>query len=219
MIRAALFDLDGTLQDSEVLWVEATRDYLLDQGVDLSPAEAEQIVYGRGWREVFETMQRLAPPLVPVTMDEGARVLRRYYLKRRDTTSIALPGSVDLLRRLATRMPVAIVSGSPRDDIAEAIDHLAIGDSVQFYLGAEDYPAGKPSPDCFLLAAERLDLPPAACLVIEDSAAGVAAAKAAGMPCVALVRPGRPSQHVAGADWIVPDLGAFDIERLTPRED
>jgi HAD superfamily hydrolase (TIGR01509 family) len=214
MIRAALFDLDGTLQDSEVLWVEATRDYLHDQGAEVSHAEAEQIVYGRGWREVFETMKRLAPPLAPVTMNEGARVLRRYYLKRRDTTTIALPGSVDLLRRLAKRMPVAIVSGSPRDDIAEAIDHLGIRDSVQFFLGAEDYAAGKPSPDCFLLAAERLKLPPATCLVLEDSAAGVTAAKAAGMPVVALVRPGRPRQHVVGADWIVPDLAAFDMENL-----
>ena len=63
MIRACFFDLDGTLQDSEILWVEATRRYLTDRGATVSPAAAQEMVYGRGWSEVFAEMTRRVPAL------------------------------------------------------------------------------------------------------------------------------------------------------------
>ena len=219
MVKAAFFDLDGTLQDSEVIWVAATHEYLHDQGADISYDEAQAIVYGRGWGEVYKSMVKLVPALAPLGSQVIACALREYFLRLRSTANVALPGSIATLRKLAATMPVAIVSGSTRHDIAEAIDHLGVGDVVQFYIGAEDYNAGKPNPECFLMAARHLDIPPAECVVFEDSSVGVQAAKRASMYCVALARPGSPSQNLDGADLVLSDLGDFRMEDLTGNDE
>ena len=216
MIRACFFDLDGTLQDSEILWVEATRRYLTDRGATVSPAAAQEMVYGRGWSEVFAEMTRRVPALAVEGIQTTTDALRTYYQRLRAATSITLPGSVALLRRLAACLPVAIVSGSTRHDIQEAIDQMEIGDCLAFFVGAEDYRFGKPAPDCFQLAADKLGIAPAACVVFEDSTVGVAAAKAAGMYCVALARPGRPAQRLDGADLVLDDLAGFQLADLPP---
>jgi HAD superfamily hydrolase (TIGR01509 family) len=217
MIQACFFDLDGTLQNSEILWVEATRRYLEDQGAVVSAGDAQSIVYGRGWSEVFSSMTQHVPVLAQRGIRAAADELRRYYQRLRDTASIALPGSVALLRRLADTLPVAIVSGSTRHDIQDSIDLLGIGESIRFFVGAEDYRYGKPEPDCYLLAAAKLDVAPANCVVFEDSTVGVLSAKAAGMSCVALAQPGHPRQDLDDADLVLTDLGAFQLDDLETR--
>ena len=90
---------------------------------------------------------------------------------------------------------------------------MGVEDVVRLFLGTEDYAEGKPDPACFLLAARMLAVPPESCLVFEDSAAGVIAAKAATMTCVALQRPGRPAQDVSLADEVLSDLADFRLEK------
>jgi beta-phosphoglucomutase-like phosphatase (HAD superfamily) len=109
---------------------------------------------------------------------------------------------------------VAIVSGSPRVDVQDGVELLGIAPLLRFFLGSEDYPRGKPDPAGFLLAAQRLGAAPADCLVFEDSAAGVRAARAAGMRCVALARPGAPAQDLSDADLVLNDLGGFSPDAL-----
>jgi sugar-phosphatase len=128
---------------------------------------------------------------------------------------VTIPGSADLLKRLAATHPVCIVSGSIRHDIEHAIELMGVGELVAFYLGAEDYGPGKPDPACFLMAAAKLGCEPGECVVFEDSAAGLQAGKAAGMTCVALARPGAPAQDFAAADLVLEDLGHFREELLT----
>ena len=107
-------------------------------------------------------------------------------------------------------MTVGIVSGSPRVDIESAIVNLKIGDEVSFFVCSEEYAHGKPDPTCYLMAAERAGVAPADCVVFEDSAAGVIAAKRAGMHCVALRLPGHPAQDISGADEIFSDLSLWN---------
>jgi beta-phosphoglucomutase-like phosphatase (HAD superfamily) len=209
MIRAFLFDLDGTLVDTEILWVQATRAYLLDREIPCTPEQAVVLVYGRAWRDIYARLSSDYPKLA-VGEDVAGRELRPYFQSLRSQADVRIPGSVSLLFRLAVHYPVAIVSGSPRNEVAESIALIGAGASVRFFLGSEDYPAGKPDPTCFRMAAERLGVPPVQCLVFEDSAAGVRAAKDAGMACVALARPGAPAQDVSSADRVVADLADFD---------
>jgi HAD superfamily hydrolase (TIGR01509 family) len=82
------------------------------------------------------------------------------------------------------RIPLAVVSGSRRDSVIGSLTALGILDKFDTLVCAEDYVHGKPAPDCFLLAAERLGVEPATCLVFEDTALGIQAATAAGMPSV-----------------------------------
>jgi len=214
MIEAFLFDLDGTLLDSEILWVEAIKQALSERGYEITDEEALKLVYGRAWTEIREEIRERFPgadtpenPLEPHT--------ERIFRTLREKMDVRIPSSVELLVSLGKRFPVAIVSGSTRSMIAESIRLLGIEPYVRLYVGTEDYGPGKPDPACFLIAAQRLEVPPRKCLVFEDSEAGVKAAKAAGMICVALKRPGRPDQNVSEADEILTDLRQFELEKYS----
>lgn len=211
MFAAFLFDLDGTLLDSETLWIEAIDVALRQRGVNLSHAEVTELVLGRSWPDIFANIQRRFPGAYAtrLAMEEVTVPLYHEYGTRRD---IRIHSSIALLQRLAKRGPTVIVSGSTRNRIAESIELMGIAELIPFYLGSEDYTPGKPAPDCFLLAAERLGVPASQCLVFEDSPAGIAAAKAAGMTCVALHRQETPPP--AGADLVLADLAHFSFAQL-----
>ncbi len=209
MIKAAIFDLDGTLMDTEVLWVSAVEQYLNDQGHAISYEEALAIVYGHSWTSIYDDIINRFPE-IDQTSEEMEEVLRIYMNDMQNGNDMIIEGSHRLLKRLSGEMPVCIVSGSPVQDIETAVNRMDIASEIKFVLGAEDYAIGKPDPMCFLLAAEKLGVFPKECVVFEDSSAGIQAAKAAGMKCVALVRPGVPEQDVSGADLVVDDLAYFD---------
>ena len=209
MYRAALFDLDGTLQDSEIVWVKATRDYVRDNGYPMTDDEAMRTVYGRSWTNMYRDIIGYVPSLASTTTFEMADRVRAYYTRLSAGRDISIPGSVALFRRLAKTMTVAIVSGSPRLDIANAVQSLGLADCISFFVGAEEYGEGKPDPACYLMGAEKAGVAPAECVVFEDAAVGVLAAKRAGMRAVALRVPGRPEQDLSAADEILEDLSAW----------
>ncbi len=214
-MKAAIFDLDGTLMDTEIIWVEGTRQYLRRRGFAISHEDVLAIVYGRSWRQVYSDIVSRFPSLgvtIEVMEKELSADMHRMQEKRGE--DLIIQGSVALLRRLAERMPVCIVSGSPCADIERAVRRMGIGEKLAFFIGAEQYGPGKPDPTCFLMARERLGVAAADCVVFEDSTAGVRAAKAAGMYCVALARPGLPAQDVSPADRVVEDLSTVDPAAL-----
>lgn len=205
---AAIFDLDGTLQDSEIHWVYATRDFIRDNGVPVTDGQATALVYGRSAIDIYSDVASL-PPFHGKSLAYIADRIRTYYTERMKTVDIAFPTSVALFRRLAADMPVAIVSGSPKHDVEAAAVALGLSDVCSLVIGAEDCERGKPDPEGFLKAAAHFGADPTRCIVFEDSRAGVLAAKAAGMYCVAISREGRPPQDVSAADVVVADLGEF----------
>jgi HAD superfamily hydrolase (TIGR01509 family) len=215
MAKAAafLFDLDGTLMDSEVLYVEATREALKKKGHLISREQSIDLVYGKGWSVIWADVGVRYPGAYEKS-EEMEQVIREAFLELRKERDIRIPGSVKLLRALSRDYPVAIVSGSPREDVQEGVDLLGVGSDIVFFMGSEDYYSGKPDPTCFLVAAERLKVQPVNCVVFEDSAAGVTAAKRAGMYCVGLQRKGAPLQDFSLADEVLEDLAAFDVEGI-----
>lgn len=211
MVQAFIFDLDGTLIDSEPLWCKAMQRYAESRGMEMTEAYSRAMVLGKAWCDIAAQMRRDYPGLG----DDSAAIEReslRHYEALRGTQDIRIPGSIQLLERLAERAPVVIVSGSTRGQIADAIGMLGIGRHIRFYIGSEDYHSGKPDPTCFLMAARRLAVHPSHCLVFEDSTAGVRAALAAGMRCVALRRNGHSCQDVSAAHVVLSDLSEFQIE-------
>jgi len=207
-IEAFLFDLDGTLVDTELLYMEATDRALRDTGCSISGERLLEISYGRAQRDIVMSLRQLFPERNLGDLESGIRY-HHAVLKRGTDTRIT--SSIRLLKRLAVRYPVGIVSGSPRHAVEENIALLDLADCIAFYLSTEDYHPGKPDPACYLLASEKLGLSPPHCLVFEDSEAGVKAAKAAGMVCVALKRPGTPDQDLASSDLVLDDLADFPV--------
>lgn len=212
-IDAFIFDLDGTLVDTELLWAEAMRAFLSDRNCPCSKEALLRIVFGRSWTDIYRDITERFPLLASTSAQDTGAILRTYYLRLREgVDGVIIASSATLLKSLSRQHPVIIVSGSPRKDVEEAVRLLEASDAVRFILGAEDYTPGKPSPAGFLLGARKLGVEPKNCLVFEDSCAGVTAAKAAGMWCVALARPGAHPQDLSAADWVLADLSAFSME-------
>jgi beta-phosphoglucomutase-like phosphatase (HAD superfamily) len=203
------FDMDGTLIDTEVLWVEATAAYLADCDIPVADDWVQGVVYGRSWRDVHAAVAKLDARVdLPIEIMQAQ--MDPYFRRLRDARDVRMHSSIDCLRRCAAKAPLCIVSGSSRHDVDSGIDLMGIGDLVDFSLAAEDYSPGKPHPACFMLAVERMGIDPSRGVVFEDSCAGITAARETGLKCVALQVAGRPVQDFAGADQVVADLADYD---------
>lgn len=182
---ALILDLDGTLIDAEPLHAEGLARFLAGHGLTLSESE-RAFVIGHAWQEIHDhvrAQERLGIDLESLktgTIDAKEQMFA-------DGIVIPVLAGARELVALARRhgVPTVIVSGSSRREIEHALGHLGFADELAFYLGCEDYARGKPAPDGFLAAAERLGVAPSRCLVVEDSAAGIDAALAAGMRVLA----------------------------------
>lgn len=211
MIEAFLFDMDGTLLDTEVLWLEAVQSFLQEQSISLSTEDTLAVVYGIAWNDIYLELRQRYPQLQQ-SKQAMSEAICGHFFRLREQRDIRIHSSVELLKQLSATHPIAIVSGSDSKFIEYGIDLMDIRAQIKFYLGGEHYSPGKPDPACYLMAAQRLKLAPDACLVFEDSTAGIRSAKAAGMHCVALARSGRPIQEVELADMILDDLADFSID-------
>jgi len=216
---AVLLDLDGTLVDSESVHAEAIARYMQTRGVELDERE-RTFVIGHAWQEIYAELrvaERLGDDLAAL---QAGTVAARALLREEGIALRVLDGAVELVATLTTlEIPTAIVSGSCRAEIAEALELLGIEEHLRMYLGAEDYPRGKPAPDGYLAAAEQLAVMPARCLVFEDSEAGIDSGLAAGMRVVATAAANRPHgaagyQDQRRAHRVVPGLHGIDREFL-----
>jgi beta-phosphoglucomutase-like phosphatase (HAD superfamily) len=181
--RAIIFDLDGLLVDSEPHWQAAETAFLEAHGHLYDQTLARQYA-GLRLMDVIGVMQReCGIPGDPgrLAADLLARLLREY-----DRGLGMCPGADTAIRLLGGRHPLAIASSSPLEVIRFVTRKFGWDGLVAALCSAEEVPRGKPAPDVFFLAATRLGVPPEACCVFEDSPAGLRAARAAGMRCIAV---------------------------------
>ncbi|MCF3136713.1 HAD family hydrolase [Streptomyces olivochromogenes] len=182
---AVIFDLDGTLVDSEPNYYEAGRRTLADHGVpDFTWADHESYV-GVSTHETVVLWKRRYGLSAPV--DELLDATNRHYLELARARTPVYPEMrtfVELL--VAEGVPVAVASGSSPAAIEAILAGTGLDTHLRTVVSADEVARGKPAPDVFLEAARRLGAAPADCVVVEDAAPGAAAAHAAGMRCVAV---------------------------------
>jgi HAD superfamily hydrolase (TIGR01509 family) len=198
---AVLFDLDGTLVDSERENVESVVLAARRWGAELT-AEERAFVIGHSWNEIHARIvgnHRLDLPmavLIEAAVEEKRALLAAGYR--------ALAGAVAAVRRLGRRSQLAVVSGASHGEVVDALESLGVTDAFAFVMGAEDYPRGKPAPDPYVLAMKRLGAAPARTVVLEDATPGITSALAAGARVVG-VRAGNFSGYDLSAAHVVVD--------------
>ena len=142
---------------------------------------------------------------------------RKHYVQAIRTLSefSAIPGVIPLIRDIRSHnIPTAVASSSPPEKISHILNALGIRDQFLVVIDGDQIKNSKPAPDIFLEAAARIGKPPESCLVIEDSRAGVLAARAAGMICVGYKNTNSGSQDLSAADITIESFEALQFENL-----
>jgi len=183
--RAYLFDCDGTIVDSMPLHYIAWKTALGEWSCPF-PDELFYAWGGKPVDEIISTLNAMYGLQMPVEQ-VGTRKEGLYFDLLPQLR--AVPEVLEQIEAQQGRIPFAVVSGGRRESIIRSLTTVHLLDRFQTIVGAEDYVHSKPAPDCFLLAAERLGVSPATCLVFEDTDLGIQAATAAGMASVKVPPP------------------------------
>lgn len=216
MILAILFDLDGTLVDSEGQTDLAISSVMETHGVPgahLPPYQTR----GRSWLDISQAL--LSRHSLPVAPLELAAELTRAWSATIEGIE-PIPGAQRAVAEAASLFRLGVVSSSPHALIDRLLERLGVAEQVspQARVGADDVVSPKPNPEGFLLAARRLGAAPAECVVFEDSRAGLEAARAAGMASVLVShRCAEPDSCQSLARLVIPhyrELGLEFWERL-----
>ncbi|MFJ9953542.1 HAD family hydrolase [Kitasatospora sp. NPDC091207] len=180
---AVLFDMDGTLVDTEHLWWQATAELADELHHSLTDQDAPEVL-GRAIEHTAAHLHRISG--TSLSEAELADRLGDSFAGKVAAETVPRPGALALLAELRdARVPTALVSASPRRVVDLVL--ATIGrDWFAVTLAAEDTPRTKPAPDPYLAAAERLGLDPADCVAVEDTPTGVASATAAGCAVLAV---------------------------------
>ncbi len=182
-IGAFLFDLDGTLVDTEPHTVKAVQQALVARRVDAAEVSLEQ-VGGRTWLSIAEDLRRRYD--LEVAAADLAGELAERWSTRIHHGVCPVPGALEFVREVANTTPVALVTGSDPAHVEYILEQIgldaALPSKVRICAGA--YQRGKPDPEPFLLAARRLGVDISECVVFEDSDPGLRAARQAGATVV-----------------------------------
>ena len=207
--RATLFDMDGLLFDSEVLWHKAEVEIFGGLGVPLNDQQ-DRSTKGMFVNEVVEYWFARSPWTGLTTDDVVDRLLARVG-QLVEHQGRLMPGALRALDLASERGPIALASSTPLALIHRCLDHFGLDERFASIHSAEFEPYGKPHPGVFLTAATSIGVAPAQCLVFEDAAAGVLAAKAASMRVVAVPTPNDRD----GAEFLLADLVLDSLEDLS----
>lgn len=205
---AVVFDCDGTIADTEPMTARVFDEVLARYGYQLVTGDIEEII-GRTLRENHAYLcERVELPPYEAFSDEWYR--ESYAML--DVELELFDDAVGVLRTVADRgIPVAVASSSPREHVRRVLARGGLEDAVRAVVAYEDVEEHKPQPVPYLRAAQLLGVDPRATVAIEDTGVGIAAAQAAGMYCIGIVRDGIDPRALAAADRVVHRLSPRDV--------
>lgn len=210
LIQAVIWDLDGVILDSADEHRRAWRRLAQDEGIVFTDADFTA-TFGKRNADII-------PHYWPVHSAEQLRELADrkevYFREFIRETAAFLPGAQELMRALhEARFAQALASSTPIENIQLISELLGLERYLSILVSGETVEHGKPAPDIFLRAAQELRVQPVSCVVIEDAVAGVEAAHAAGMRCIAVAGE-RDLPGLRAAELVVRDLTEVDVARV-----
>src|SRR5947209_2084755 len=209
-IQAVIWDLDGVIIDSADAHRRAWQRLARQEGVTFTDADFWATFGKRNDAILAELWGPLPAEQVKALADRKEAYFRELIRE----TAAPLPGAMELMRGLhEAGFRQALASSTPTENIELISEVLGLKQYLTELVSGETVPHGKPAPDIFLKAAKELDVDPSVCLVIEDAVAGVEAAHAAGMRCIA-VAGNRDLPGLRKAELMVKSLTEVDVERI-----
>ena len=214
MLRAVFFDFNGVICNDEPIHLAALQKVLGEEGVPISVEEYVSTYLGRDDRDCCRTaLERSGKPVEAKTIASLTRRKSDYYLQCVGQNLEIFPGVLTFIQEAYPLYELAIASGALRREIEFVLRRIGLQDRFRCIISCEDVEKGKPDPSIFLMTLERINslrtdsdsLLPGNCLVIEDSQAGVKAALAAGMKCLAVTN-SYPSGELAEAHQVISSL-------------
>jgi len=205
MTHAVLWDMDGTLVDSEEFHWLSWRDTMAAEGI---PITRDQFVVTFGQRNDSILPRWLGADAMADRIQRVGDAKEELYRRLvRESGLAPLPGAAEWVRRLRREnWRQAVASSAPRANLDVVLEVIGLRGCFQAVVSAEDVTAGKPDPQVFLTAAARLGASPSQCVVVEDAAAGVEAARRAGMRSIGVSR----------KSTLAADIAASSLTELAP---
>jgi HAD superfamily hydrolase (TIGR01509 family) len=210
VIDAVVFDLDGVIVDSEHVWDDVRRQLAEERGGRWNDRASRDMMGMSSveWSQYMHDVIGLEESPEEIN-NEVVRRLEAIYRERLPL----IPGAVDAVRALAARWPLGLASSSNRELIDLVLEVSSLDRYFRVTVSSEEVPRGKPAPDVYLAAAQRLGAAPERCAAVEDSEKGILSGKAAGMRVIAIPNPHfPPAAEALGEADVVLD----SIAELTP---
>jgi beta-phosphoglucomutase family hydrolase len=208
----AIFDWDGVIIDSGELHAQSWRQLAAELGRSVAP---DSFIRGFGMKsaQIIAEIHRWShDPAEIARLTNRKEALYRELVGRSEI--VPLPGVVEWLHRLGeAEVPCAVASSTQRANIEAVLSRIGLQEAFAAIVSAEDVEHGKPHPEVFLRAAQKLALPPQSCVVFEDAHVGIEAAHAAGMKVVAVATTHPPGQ-LSAADLVVRRLDQLSLEQV-----
>jgi beta-phosphoglucomutase len=209
--RAVVFDFNGTISNDEAILCEIFQQLFAAQGKPLAAQDYYDRLAGLSDPEIVRTWLGDDHPAVAEVVQQRIALYRAAVADGSTVPESARAA----MRYAAERVPVGVVSGAAREEVDAVLGAAGVADEVSIVVTAEDVVEGKPSPESYVRALKLLDdgIRADEVVVFEDTEAGIAAAKAAGMRCVGVLGT-LAEERLAGADELVPRLDTTVLERM-----
>ncbi len=210
-VKAVIWDMDGVIADTAPYHFQAWQEVFQKRGVTFTEND-----FRRNFGQRNDTIIRNASGegILQSELDAIASEKEKNYRQRVRGNIKPIPGAIKLMESLKEHgFCMALASSAPMENIQLIIGGLAINDYFQAIVSGREVKEGKPNPQGFLLAAQKLGVEPENCIVVEDAIAGVAAAKRAGMHCLAITTT-HPRTSLRKADLVVDTLEAVSVNDL-----
>jgi beta-phosphoglucomutase len=210
---AVIFDNDGVLVDSEHFSIEAYQRAIAEQGVQLREEDSERNC-GLTDADIIRDMKVTYG--ADLDLDLFSTRKREIYLELAGTGEMRVfPGVIELLEELrAAEVPYALASSGSREKIGFNLERAGISHLLPVIITGEDFARGKPDPEIFIRAAEKLHVAPGDCVVVEDSINGLKAARAAGAYAIGVTNTFPREKLAPHADHVVESITELRLESL-----